>query len=489
MQGWRKIRKAPLDPDQRSPSRSPSLPSVVYRVDTIVARATAAGRAAIAIIRLSGPDAVTTAEHFLRSSRALGGMPPWTLGRFSAVDPADGHIIDEVLAVRMAAPRSYTKEEVVEIHCHGSPVVVEALLGAAMLAGARLAEPGEFTRRAVLNGRMDLIQAEAVGDLIEAPVLSGAKAAWQRLSGALSNRILAMRSGLLSILSNVEAYIDFSDDDLPEEDPVEQLAALASLRVDVENLLSGFVGARREREGYRVVLAGKPNVGKSSLLNSLLGFGRAIVSLEAGTTRDTITETVDVSGFAFVITDTAGVRETGSVSEALAVARSLQEAADADILLRVVDGSRPLDEADLRVLGLKTQEGAELIVVNKSDLPTGLTADDQQKLEAMGCEIISASALETGGSDDLRNTLASTAGALKGDAAASAGLGRERHRAALERASAAIDDAMALMKGGDGAELASIELRRALTEISGITEALDNEQVLDRIFSNFCLGK
>jgi len=461
----------------------------VYRVDTIASRATAAGRAAIAIIRLSGPDAVTMAEQFLRSSRPLGEMPPWRLGRFSAVDPADGHIIDEVLAVRMAAPRSYTAEDVVEIHCHGSPVVVDALLGAAMLAGARLAEPGEFTRRAVLNGRMDLIQAEAVGDLIEAPVLSGAKAAWQRLSGALSNRVSGIRSGLLSILSNVEAYIDFSDDDLPEENAGDELAALSAVRGDVEALLSGFVGARREQEGYRVVLAGKPNVGKSSLLNSLLGFERAIVSLEAGTTRDTITETVDVSGFAFVITDTAGVRETSSASESLAVARSLQEAVDADILLRVFDGSSPLDEADLRVLGLKTKEGAELIVVNKSDLPTGLTADDQRRLRAVGCEVISASALETGGSEDLRHTLVSRAGALKGDAAASAGLSRERHRAALERALAAIDDAMALMTRGDQAELASIELRRALAEISGITEALDNEQVLDLIFSRFCLGK
>jgi len=461
----------------------------VYRVDTIVARATAAGRAAIAIIRLSGPDAVTTAEQFLRSSRALRDIPPWTLGRFSAVDPADGRVIDDVLAVRMAAPRSYTAEDVVEIHCHGSPVVVEALLGAAMLAGARLAEPGEFTRRAVLNGRMDLIQAEAVGDLIEAPVLPGAKAAWQRLSGALSNQILAMRSGLLSILSNVEAYIDFSDDDLPEENAGEQLAALATVRGDVEDLLSGFVGARREREGYRVVLAGKPNVGKSSLLNSLLGFERAIVSLEAGTTRDAIMETVDVSGFAFVITDTAGVRETSSVSESLAVTRSLQEAVDADILLRVFDGSRPLDEADLRVLGLRTREGAELIVVNKSDLPTGLTADDQRGLRSVGCEVIPASALEEGGCKELRDALISQAGALKGDAGASAGLGRERHRAALERALTAIDDAMAMMERGDQPELASIELRRALAEISGITEALDNEQVLDLIFSRFCLGK
>ena len=461
----------------------------MYRVDTIVARATAAGRAAIAIIRLSGPEAVEIAGRLLRSARALRDLPAWKLARFSAIDPADGQIIDEVLAVRMPAPRSYTGEDVVEIHCHGSAVVVDTLLRASMLAGARLAEPGEFTRRAVLNDRMDLVQAEAVADLIESPVLSGAKAAWQRLSGALSTQILDLRGRLVAVLADIEAFIDFSDDDLPEENPEERQRSLASVREEIESLLSGFAAARRERDGYRVVFAGKPNVGKSSLLNSLLGFERAIVSQEAGTTRDAIMETVDLHGFAFVITDTAGVRQTSSASELLAVDRSLREAKKADILLRVVDGSRPLDDADYAVLQLQCEDGIEIHVVNKSDLAPGLDADDRRRLAASGSVVVSTSTVDSGGCDELKLALIAAAKALKGDAGGSAGLGRERHRAALARALAAITAAQSVMASGEQAELASIELRRALAEVAGITEVLDNERVLDLIFSAFCIGK
>lgn len=461
----------------------------MYRADTIVARATAAGRAAISIIRLSGSEAVEIAERLLRSDRSLRDLPPWTLARFSALDPVDGSVIDDVLAVRMPAPRSYTAEDVVEIHCHGSAVVVDALLGSALLAGARLADPGEFTRRAVLNGRIDLIQAEAVADLIEAPVLAGAKAAWQRLSGALSTEILELRARLLSVLANLEAYIDFSDDDLPEEDTGEQLLTLTEVSRLIENLLGGFTAARREQEGFRVVLTGKPNVGKSSLLNALLGFERAIVSPEAGTTRDTIMETVDLRGFAFVITDTAGVRESSSTAESLAVARSHEAAANADIVLRVFDGSCPLDDSDLGVLQLPSMEVAGICVVNKSDLEPALTEDDHRRLEATGDAMVSASAAVAGGCEELKRALVAAARTLKGDSATSSALGRERHRAALQRALAAIVEARVLMTRGDQAELASVELRMALAEIAGITEALDNEQVLDRIFASFCLGK
>jgi len=461
----------------------------VYRADTIIARATPAGRAAIAIVRLSGPEAIEIAERLLRSKRGLKDVPPWTLGRFSALDLSDGSVIDDVLAVRMPAPRSYTGEDVVEIHCHGSAVVVEALIGGALLAGARLAEPGEFTRRAVLNGRMDLTQAEAVADLIEAPVLSGAKAAWQRLNGALSTRVFELRARLLSILSHVEAYIDFSDEDLPDEDIGTQLRALSAVGRDIEDLLGGFAAARREHAGLRVVLVGKPNVGKSSLLNSLVGFDRAIVSPEAGTTRDAIMETVDVRGFAFVITDTAGVRETASTSESLAVARSRQEASSADIVVRVFDGSSSLDEADLAVLNIPFGAAPGICVSNKADLPLGLTEDDQRKLAGMGCTVVPASAVQPGGCDRLKRALLAAAQEMRGDDSQSAGFNRERHRAALERAVEAVAAAQVLMSDGEQADLASIELRRALAEISGITEPLDNERVLDVIFASFCLGK
>jgi tRNA modification GTPase len=460
----------------------------VYRADTIVARATAAGRAAIAIIRISGPEAVRVAGSVLRSQRSIEDLPAWRLARFSAIDPADGRVIDEVLAVRMPAPRTYTAEDVVEIHCHGSAAVVDTLLGAAMIAGARLAEPGEFTRRAVLNGRMDLVQAEAVADLIEAPVLSGAKAAWQRLSGALSERVLGLRTRLVGVLSDIEAHIDFSDDDLPDEDPGTRRRELAEVRTEMEDLLTGFAAARREKEGYSVVLVGKPNVGKSSLLNALLGFDRAIVSQEAGTTRDTIMETVDVGGCAFVITDTAGLRETASASELMAVDRSRREAVQADVLLCVVDGSQPLNEADFEILRLRFGDGHAVCVVNKADLAPGLTVEDRRRLEEHGRVVVSSSAVVPGGCDELKQVMVQTARRLRGDAGASAGLGRERHRAAFQRALVSISEAEAMM-AEEQPELASIELRAALSEVAGITEVLDNEQVLDRIFASFCIGK
>jgi tRNA modification GTPase len=369
----------------------------------------------------------------------------------------------------MRAPRSYTGEDVVEIHCHGSSVVVDTLIGAAILAGARLAEAGEFTRRAVLNGRMDLVQAEAVADLIDAPVLSGAKAAWRRLSGSLSAEVVELRGRLLSALADIEAHIDFSDDDLPDEDSAERERLLDATRCELEHLLGQFAAARRERDGYRVVLAGKPNVGKSSLLNGLLGFDRAIVSEEPGTTRDAIMETVDLRGLGLVITDTAGVRATESVSESVAVARSLREAASADILVRVFDGSNPLTDADLSVLQLRCEEGAEICVINKSDLTPGLTADDRRQLEESGCPVVCASAVATNGCDELKNTLAAVAHGLEGDAGESAGL--------------------AVMEIGDQAELASLEVRRAIAEIATITGVFDNEEVLDSIFASFCIGK
>lgn len=461
----------------------------MYRVDTIVARATAAGRAAIAILRISGPDALQIAGQFLRSRRPLSELPPWRLGRFSALDPTDGRVIDDVLAVRMSAPRSYTGDDVVEIHSHGSAVVVDALLAAALVAGARVAEPGEFTRRAVLNGRMDLLQAEAVADLIEAPVLSGAKAAWQRLSGALSTQVLGLRERLVRILADIEAHIDFSDDDIPDEDAGERQRAIAAVRREIEDLLGGFVVARRERNGYRVVLAGKPNVGKSSLLNSLVGFDRAIVSTEAGTTRDAIMETVDLGGFAFVITDTAGVRETSSASELLAVDRSRREATKADILLKVVDGSRPLDDADSRILGTLCDEGLTICVINKADLPQALTDDDHRRLEATASRVVTSSTVTPDGCDWLRREMMRIAEELKGDTGDSPTLSRERHRAALQRAWLAVTAAEATMDDGEQAELASIEIRRALAEVAGITEPLDNEDVLDQIFASFCIGK
>ena len=318
----------------------------MYRADTIVARATAPGRSAIAIVRLSGPTAFDVASRLLRPRGLRGVARAWQLSRYEAIDPLDDRVLDDVLAVRMPGPKTYTGEDIVEIHCHGSPVVVERLIGAALTAGARGAEPGEFTRRAVFNGRMDLLQAEAVVDLVDAPILSGVKAACRQLEGALSSRIRDIRDRILGLLADVEAHIDFADDDIAEEDARARVASAAGIIATLDDLTCGFHSQRRERDGYRVVLSGRPNVGKSSLFNALVGFDRAIVADECGTTRDVIEETIDLGGWAFVLADTAGFRAADSRSEGVAVERSRAAAESADIAVLVVDGSSPLTDGD-----------------------------------------------------------------------------------------------------------------------------------------------
>jgi tRNA modification GTPase len=461
----------------------------MYRADTIVARATAPGRSAVAIVRLSGPAAFEIASRLLRTRRARDGALPWRLSRYDAIDPTDDGVLDDVLAVRMPGPKTYTGEDVVEIHCHGSPVIVERLVGAALSAGARGAEPGEFTRRAVLNGRMDLLQAEAVVDLIDAPVLSGVKAACRQLEGSLSSRIREIRAQILEVLADVEAHIDFTDDDVAEEDATVRVVSVAGIVEALDKLTRGFHAQRREREGYRVVLSGRPNVGKSSLFNALLGFARAIVADECGTTRDSIEETVDTRGWAFVLTDTAGMRDTDSVSETAAVERSRAAAEAADICVCVVDGSLPLTGDDLALIGACRASGETLCVLNKSDLGDGTTVANREYLAQLGLPLLRISALEPGGAEALQHALIRAAKRIRGDTSPPAGLTRERHHSAAERTRAALDRATVLLTANEQSELAAVELRDALRELAAVTDPLDNEHVLDRIFAEFCVGK
>jgi tRNA modification GTPase len=462
----------------------------MYRADTIVACATAAGRSAIAIVRLSGSDACDIASRMLRGrSGELITTPPWRLARFAAVDPTDSRVVDDVLAVRMAAPATYTGEDIVEIHCHGSPLVTDALLRMAVSAGARLADPGEFTRRAVLNGRMDLVQAEAVAELIEAPVLAGVKAAWQRLEGGLSHKLERLRGSLLTVLAALEAHIDFSDDDLPDEEPAELSRMLTEIREECEALVVGFAVARREGEGYRAVLLGKPNVGKSSLLNALVGSDRAVVTDEPGTTRDVVTERLDLEGFALIIADTAGLRDARGQAERLAITRSRAAVAEADVLLCVFDASRPLDEHDQEILRLATNCETVIKVLNKCDLPPGLASGDERLLTDRPGPVVRSSAVFPDGCDVLRDALRSTLRKQRPDASVGVGLGRERHHGALQRALGAIDRAIELLANDTQSELAAAEIRQGLHDLACVTRVLDDDQVLDVIFSRFCIGK
>ncbi|HYB98349.1 MAG TPA: tRNA uridine-5-carboxymethylaminomethyl(34) synthesis GTPase MnmE [Candidatus Limnocylindrales bacterium] len=450
----------------------------MYRADTIVACATPPGRGAIAIVRLSGPDCRTIADRIFRPTRA-GSWRGWQMrhGTIVAERP-----IDEALAVFFPAPRTYTGEDMLELQCHGSPLVVEQVLQAAMTCGARAAEGGEFSRRAVLNGRMDLLQAEAVADLIDARISAGARAAWEQLQGALSRRMMEIRSRIVAVLADVEAHVDFSDDELPDENWPNRRAAVAEIAADIDALLAGFDAARRHREGLRVVVTGRPNAGKSSLINRLLGSQRMIVTDEAGTTRDVVEETVDLGGLALVLTDTAGLRDSSSIAENEAVSRARRAVDEADIVLYVVDASRPVAPQDLAWLS-QLAGRPHLLVQNKSDLPAmagrGAVCD--------GVTAVATSALTGQGCEELAERLKHlTAQLLEAQPTC---ISRVRHRTALADVRASLNAACAAMERETAAEIAALELRTALHALASLTEPTDNEEVLDVIFAEFCIGK
>ena len=455
----------------------------MYRDDTIVACATAPGPGAVAIVRLSGPQALDIGARMF-SSRSNAAPEPRRLRLGVLRDPVTGETLDEAMAVTMPGPASYTGEDVVELHSHGSPLLVERIVSVAVALGARLAERGEFTRRAVLNGRMDLLQAEAVADLISAGLEGGARQAWAQLQGALSERLKRLRSHLVEALARVEAEVDFSEDECsgPIHSPERFLQQAAD---EIRELLEGFPAARRQREGFRTVMVGRPNVGKSSLTNALLGSGRMIVTTEAGTTRDAVDEVVDLGGVAFVLTDTAGLRESNSRAETAAVVMAREKAAEADIKILVLDGSLALGDHD-RSLAKDLGETA-IIVVNKSDLPGALTAADLNDLEKSGHAVIFASALTGEGCGQIAAALVKLAGVEPEGAPAA--ISRVRHRGGLEQAQLALAKAVELCAQGGGDELVALEIRAAIGEISALTHPLGDEELLDRIFSEFCVGK
>lgn len=458
----------------------------MYRADTIVACATPPGRGAVSIVRISGEDAFAIAGRVVQP-RAATRAKPWVL-QLSLVHDTDGQPLDDALVVRMPGPRTYTGEDIVEIQCHGSPVIVESIVRTCIMAGARAAEPGEFSRRAVLNGRMDLAQAEAVVDLIEARASGGVRAAWNQLQGALSDRLGVLRSTLVGVLADVEANVDFTDEELPAENIPARVDAVRSVCTDIDALLGTFAVGRRQREGLRVVMIGPPNAGKSSLVNALLGDERMIVSDEPGTTRDSVHESVEVAGLSLVLTDTAGLRDTPSSAEAAAVQRSHAEAEVADLVLLVLDGARVLSDSDRTIIE-RVAPKRGIVAVNKSDLAPAWTDDDRSSIDALGWPIVATSALDGSGCESLRGSLREFAASVGGEMSEPVVLGRVRHQTGLEAARERLIVAERLLEDEATSDLAAVELRSALEALAGVTDPLGSEEVLDRVFSEFCIGK
>lgn len=445
------------------------------RDDTIAAVATPPGRGGVGIVRISGPEARAIGGQLfdrpLRDRRVVHGR---------IVDPISGGVIDQALGVLMLAPRSYTCEDVVELQCHGGSVLLGRVLGATLALGARAAEPGEFTLRAFLNGRIDLAQAEAVHATIVAQTDAAQRLAAAGLDGDLSGRVAAPRGALLRLLAYLSARVDFPEEDVPVEDV---RPALQEARHTLGALVASASAGAVFHEGVRTAIVGRPNVGKSSLLNRLARRERAIVTDIPGTTRDVIEEAVALGGVPLVLIDTAGINDAVDPVERIGVERSRAVLADADLVLLVLDGSRPLTDGDTTLLRAASGRPA-IAVLNKCDL--GMIVDRA----ALPFPAVSVSALTGDGIDSLtsavvaRLTGSETAFAIEHAVAANA-----RQVDALRRAARAVDDALATASGGGLEDMVAVDLHEALGALGEITGETITEDLLDAIFSEFCIGK
>lgn len=460
--------------------------------DTIAAPATAPGDAGVAILRLSGPRALSILAQVFRPA-AKGGvaaLPDRYLAYgdlYDSSDP-DAVLIDQCLAVTMRGPRSFTGEDVVEIHCHGGQAVVAAALDALMSAGARLAEPGEFSRRAFLNGRMDLSQAEALGDLIGARTQLARRLALRQLRGGLSDRISALQSRLIDAAAHLEAHLDFPDEDVPAPAQASILAAMNEVRTECGSLLGTFNMARLVRDGARVVLAGQPNAGKSSIFNALLNRERAIVSPHPGTTRDTIEATVDLAGVPVTLVDTAGLREATDDVERIGIERSAEELRGADLVLHVIDATEWQQGRREDISRFAGDKCPVVTLLNKWDLTDRSDPTDQADAEGVAGDVIAVSATTRTGFEALE---ASIANHLVGDMARVDDLQiiRARHADCLRAAVGSLGQAHRAFEEGISGEFVMVDLRDAILFLGDILGERLDEQILDRVFSTFCLGK
>lgn len=470
--------------------------------DTIAAIATPPGQGGIGIVRVSGAESFALVLPLFKTPDGVRALPPshrLTYGRI--VDPATAEIIDEVLVAFMRAPHTYTREDVVEIQGHGGPLVLQRILRLLLSHGARLAHPGEFTLRAFLHGRLDLAQAEAVMDLIRAQTEAGQRLAMQQLAGRVSAQVQDARQAILGVIARIEASIDFPEDDIPTPQAAELRPLLEMAQSKVAALLASAEQGRLYRQGLRTAIIGRPNVGKSSLLNALLRTERAIVTPIAGTTRDTVEEVANLRGIPLYLIDTAGITPTENPVEQIGVQRSRAAAETAEVVLLVYDGSEPLTTQDqhiadeLRAMGFGTRDGANgeqhrelLLVLNKADKQQCLELEAVQRLWP-GAACVRTSLLTGTGLPELESALAELVMAGHVSFGEEVLITSARHQAALRASVEHLRASIATLEQGLPLDFVSVDLNGAyqtLGEVTGETASVD---LLDRIFSEFCIGK
>ena len=470
----------------RPASRGP-LYWICMMCETIAAISTAYGEGGIGIIRISGPDSSEILRRVFSCKGKRNGLKNrrMTFGRI--IDPENGEIIDEVLAVFMKGPATYTGEDVAEINCHGSTVSLRKTLALVLREGARMAEPGEFTKRAFLNGRMDLSQAEAVIDLIKAKADASYDAALSQMEGELSRRVQKIRAKVLDILVDITVNIDYPDEDIEKLTYSKLLSDLNTVEEGIRKLLATAGTGRMIREGIRVAIVGKPNVGKSSLMNGLLRQSRAIVTEIPGTTRDTIEEAVSIRSIPVYLVDTAGIRQTEDIVEKIGIEKTKEAFNDADLVIFIADASRSLGEEDEDIL-MRLEGRRSLVLLNKTDLGNAVTPRDIEK-RSPNSDVIETCLLRGEGIEQIEDKIEELVYGGKLTQKDSVLVSNVRHEELLRKALQAAGDARTITEAGEALDIIEIDISQCYDWLGEIIGETVSDEVLDEVFSRFCLGK
>lgn len=457
--------------------------------DTIAAISTFPGEAGIGIVRISGDEALEIISKIFRPFRKkdIKSVKSHTIHYGHIVDPETGEVYDEVLVTVMRKPNTYTREDVVEINCHGGMVVSSKILELVLKHGARLAEPGEFTKRAFLNGRIDLSQAEAVIDIITSKTMLANRYAQKQLVGVLGQKMKDLKNKIMELLSHLLALIDFPEEDVEELEREEIKRRAKDILNDIEYLIASSESGRIIREGLKTAIIGKPNVGKSSLLNALLKQNRAIVTDIPGTTRDVIEEYMNIKGIPIKLIDTAGIRHTDELVEKIGVEKSKEVLAEADLILFVLDASRDLTKEDYEIFDILSGKNI-IFVLNKVDLPKKIDEEELKKLVGNGI-IVEVSTVERTGLDKLESEIYNLVFKGKVSATEEEIITNARHREVLINAKKHMESVIEAIEKGYSEDLITIDVNGALNEIGKITGETATEDVINQIFERFCVGK
>ena len=456
--------------------------------DTITSISTPMGEGAIGIVRLSGPEAVEIGDKLYKGKKKLKDVPSHTINYGHIIDPETDEVVEEVMISVLRAPKTFTREDIIEINCHGGILTINRILELTMTHGARMAEPGEYTKRAFLNGRIDLSQAEAVMDFIRSKTDRASKVAMNQIEGRLSDLIKRQRQSILEILAQVEVNIDYPEYDDVEDATTEFLLAQSKkIKNEIDQLLETGTQGKIMREGLSTVIVGKPNVGKSSMLNNLIQDNKAIVTEVAGTTRDVLEEYVNVRGVPLRLVDTAGIRDTEDIVEKIGVERSRKALSEADLILFVLNNNEPLTEEDRTLYEVIKNEDA-IVIVNKTDLERRLDIEEVKTMIG-DTSLIQTSMLKQEGIDELELQIRDLFFGGEVQNQDMTYVSNSRHISLLKQARQTIQDAIDAAEAGIPMDMVQIDLTRTWELLGEIIGESASDELIDQLFSQFCLGK